>query len=93
MFNSGFQFLPAEIDRFVAGEMIKRGVFNAMDDPHRFADGGDKVQVAPRSHGPGGDVHDPSGQLVAAAKVVQQPAIETKVDERLLNFVELKHGG
>src|SRR5439155_15927883 len=55
--------------------------------------GGDEVEPAPRAELVVAEADDAPGQDVQAAEVVEQPAVEAELLDRLLDRAKVEHGG
>src|SRR5690606_10634632 len=90
--DAGFELLPAEVDRAIAGEMVEDAVLNAVDELVRLPVGRDPVKPAARGGQIFREMRDAPGEDVEAAEVVEEPAVEVEGLESGLNGGEVEHG-
>ena len=84
--------MPAEVDDLVAGQVVEGGRFDAVDEFFGGALGGDHVEEASGADGAVFEVEDAAGQDVRASEVVEQPAVDTEIQEGGLDSLEVEHG-
>ncbi len=90
--DARFKFLPAEIDPLGPRQVVERRGLDPMNQLDRLTLGRDEVIEPPRGGRLAVEVENPAGKQVTAAKIVQQPTIETKLAKSSLDRGEIKHG-
>ena len=90
--HAGFELLPGEVDRLLAGQVVERGGLDPMDQLPGGAPCGDEVEEPPRARRLLVEAEHPTGQHVAAPEVVEQPAVEAELGQTLLDRGEVEHG-
>lgn len=91
--DAGFEFLPAEVDDLIAGQVVEGGRLDAVDEFFGLAPGRDEVEEAPGADRAIFEAEDATGQDVRASEVLEEPAIDTEILESGLDSLEVEHGG
>src|SRR6266496_3411640 len=71
--------------------MIERAALDPVHELPRLAPGRHIVEPAPRAHLIVGKTNDAASQQIAAAKIIDQPAVETELAKGGLDFGEVEH--
>src|SRR5262245_31377863 len=72
--------------------MIERTRFNSMNELSRLTGGGHKVKPPPRSDLIVAKIENAPRQQIAAAEIVDQPAVEAELLQSGLDFAKVEHG-
>src|SRR5712691_7168902 len=82
------QFFPATVFRSLAGQAIELRGLDAVHDLDRFARSRNVVEPTTRSNSMIVEFQNAQGKRIAAAKIVEQPAVELRRHQRSLDFID-----